>query len=83
MLKYEDYVRRKQKQEGVDKLGENQGTEGLTKSVDLDSSFEWLINGRMFNALIESRRVLLLGSESPQIRDHCTWCLRESLPISY
>lgn len=30
VLKYEDYVRRKQKQEGVDKLGENKGTNGLT-----------------------------------------------------
>lgn len=30
VLKYEDYVRRKQKQEGFDKLGENKGTKGLT-----------------------------------------------------
>lgn len=29
MLKHEDYVRRKQKQEGVDELRENQGVKGL------------------------------------------------------
>lgn len=29
VLKHEDYVRRKQKQEGVDKLRENQGGEVL------------------------------------------------------
>lgn len=29
LLKYEDYVRRKQKQRRVDKLGENQGVEEL------------------------------------------------------
>lgn len=68
LLKYEDYVRRKQKQRRVDKLGENQGVEELF-FVALGQSVQW----KLFNALIGSRENFLIGSEIPQIREHCKW----------
>ena len=54
MLKYEDYVRRKQNRKGLIKWEKIKGWGSQVIFVDLDQSVQWLINGKLSSALIES-----------------------------